>query len=77
VVEREHDFAEFLEERQSKQETTPFGGPLSQVVPPSIEETISEASRLRGATHLVIVAGHAIWTVRCTPNGGDDSYIIT
>lgn len=61
MVEREQDFAEFFEEgvQQHSLEDT-----FSQVVPPSIEETISEASRLRGATHLVVVAGHAIWNVR-------------
>lgn len=66
LVEREHDFAEFLKER-GQSEKLKLHSPeatFSPVVPPSIEETISEASRLRGATHLVVVAGHAIWTVR-------------
>jgi hypothetical protein len=77
VVEREHDFVEFIEEgSQSKKQHSPPEVSLSQVVPPSIEETISETSRLRDATHLVIVAGHAIWAVRCIPTEDDDSDII-
>ena len=65
VVEREHDFAEFREEGgKSKKQHSFSEATAAQVVPPSIEETISEASRLRGATHLVVVAGHAIWNVR-------------
>ena len=74
VVKREHDFAEFFEEGSQGEEQHRLETPISQAVPPSIEETISEASRLRGGTHLVIVAGHAIWAVCCTSNGGDDSY---
>jgi len=69
VVEREHDFAEFFEERSQSKEQHPLGGSLSRAVPPSIEETISGASRLQGGTHLVIVAGHAIWAVCRTSNG--------
>jgi len=76
VVEREHDFAEFLEEGGQSQKQHSSEVTFSHVVPPSIGETISEASRLRGATHLVVVAGHAIWAVRRTPNRGDDSYMI-
>ncbi len=64
VVEREHDFAEFLEEGSKSKKQHSSEVTFSQVVPPSIEETISDASRLRGATHLVVVAGHAIWNVR-------------
>ena len=78
IVEREQDFAEFLEEGVHSKKQHSLEVTLSQVVPPSIEETISEASRLRDATHLVIVAGHAIWSVRTPPNrrGKDCSYII-
>lgn len=78
VVEREHDFAEFLEESSKSKKQHSAEVTASQVVPPSIEETISEASRLRGATHLVVVAGHAIWNVRLERGWGegDSSYII-
>lgn len=75
VVEREYDFAEFLGEGSQSTEQHPLGALISQDIPPSIEETISETSRLRGGTHLVIVAGHAIWAVCCASNVGDDSYI--
>ena len=64
LVEREHDFAGFLEQGSQSKKQHSLEVIFSHVVPPSIEETISEASRLRGATHLVVVAGHAIWTVR-------------
>ena len=64
MVEREQDFAEFFEEGVQRKKQHSLEDTFSQVVPPSIEETISEASRLRGATHLVVVAGHAIWNVR-------------
>ena len=64
IVEREHDFAEFLKAGVHSKKQHSLEVTFSQVVPPSIEETISEASRLRGATHLVVVAGHAIWNVR-------------
>jgi hypothetical protein len=68
VVEREHDFAEFIEERYQSKERHPLEVALSQAVPSSIEDTISEVSQLRGGTHLVIVAGHAIWAV-CRTSG--------
>jgi hypothetical protein len=67
VVEREHDFAELFEEGNRSKNQHSLEISLSQGIPPSIEETISEASRLRDATHLVIVAGHAIWAVRLLP----------
>jgi len=70
TVQRERDFAKYLEEGNQQRSSE------ASVFPPSIEGTISEASRLQGATHLVIVAGHALWTVRCAPNRGDDFYVI-
>jgi hypothetical protein len=69
LIEREHAFADFLDEDSQSRRQRSSEATFSQVVPPSIEETISESSRLRGATHLVVVAGHSIWTVRWMDGG--------
>lgn len=56
---------------------SPLSPLLFSPTPPSIESTIERSPEIRGLSHLIIVAGHAIWTGSDPSNRDqDDDWIL-